>query len=202
MQDMLMVYAADVPEYVQAIEDVDEHIGTVIKALELRPNYDAENWLVIVTSDHGGINFGHGGNSFEEENVMFILSGNAIDQETVLKDSTYTLDEAFNCLGDTIELLFDGNNDYVQVPNVPLFDFGSNQDFTIECRVRTTEVGDVSIIGNKDWDSGFNKGFVFSFKTSIWSRVESEYRRWQQSYRHQHRRQYRRWRMAYAKCEL
>ncbi len=157
-------FAADVPEYVAAIEDVDEHIGSIKKALELRSNYTSENWIVIVTSDHGGINFSHGGNTIEEEKVMFIISGNAINQEVITKDSTITIDDPFNCLGDTTELFFDGDNDYVRIPNVPLFDFGENQNFTVECRVRTTEAADVSIIGNKDWDSGNNKGFVFSFK--------------------------------------
>ena len=157
-------FAGDVPEYVAKIEEVDEHIGTVIKALELRPNYAAEDWIVLVTSDHGGINFSHGGNTFEEENVPFIISGNSIPLQTITKDSSFTIDEAFNCLGDSIELFFDGDNDYVQVPHTPLFDFGTSQDFTIECRVKTTEAADVSIVGNKDWDSGLNKGFVFSFK--------------------------------------
>lgn len=157
-------FAADVPDYVAKIEEVDEHIGTVIKALELRPNYAQEDWIILITSDHGGINFSHGGNTFEEENVMFIASGNSIDQQVVYKDSTFTIDDPFNCLGDTTELAFDGNDDYVSIPNVPLFDFGSSQDFTVECRVRTSEAADVSIVGNKDWDSGFNKGFVFSFK--------------------------------------
>jgi hypothetical protein len=157
-------YAADVPEYAASIEIVDSLIGTVKKALELRPNFAEENWITIVTSDHGGKNFGHGGNSLEEENVMFIVSGNAIAQEVVSKDSTFTVDNPINCLSDTNELAFDGENDYVEITNVPLFDFGSSQDFTIECRVRTTEAADVSIIGNKDWDSGNNKGFVFSFK--------------------------------------
>jgi len=132
-------FAADVPEYVAKIEEVDGHIGTVIKALETRPNYAQEDWIVLVTSDHGGINFSHGGNTPEEENVPFIVSGNSILLQSITKDSTFTLDDAFNCLGDTIELKFDGDNDYVHVPHVPLFDFGASQDFTVECRVKTTE---------------------------------------------------------------
>ncbi len=160
-------FSPDVTSYVEAIEEVDEHIGTVIKSLELRPNYVEEDWIVLVTSDHGGINFSHGGNTFEEENVMFILSGNSINQELITKDSTYTIDDPFNCLGDTTELSFDGSNDYVRVPHTSNFDFGASQDFTVECRVRTTEAADVSIVGNKDWDSGFNKGFVFSFKLPL-----------------------------------
>ncbi|MEM9547334.1 MAG: LamG-like jellyroll fold domain-containing protein [Bacteroidota bacterium] len=157
-------FAPDVPVYVAKIEEIDSYVGTVIKALESRPNYDQEDWIVILTSDHGGINFSHGGNTMEEENVPFFISGNSIPLQTITKDSVYTIDEAFNCLGDTSELKFDGNNDYVRIPHVPLFDFGSNQDFTVECRIKTNIAADVAIVGNKDWDSGLNKGFVFSFK--------------------------------------
>jgi hypothetical protein len=51
----------------------------------------------------------------------------------------------------------------VQVAPNPLFNFGENQDFTVECRVRTTQATDVAIVTSKDWGSGVNKGFVFSF---------------------------------------
>ncbi len=35
-----------VPEYLQAIEDVDRHVGEVLDALHARPRYGQENWLV------------------------------------------------------------------------------------------------------------------------------------------------------------
>ena len=51
----------------------------------------------------------------------------------------------------------------VNIPHFPELDFGANQDFTVECRVKTSIAADVAIVGNKDWDSGGNNGFVFSF---------------------------------------
>ncbi|MFT4532936.1 MAG: hypothetical protein ACJA1A_000124 [Saprospiraceae bacterium] len=159
-------YSADVPEYVEAIEIVDSHVGNIFGVLKARPNYIAENWVVLVTSDHGGIGFGHGGSTIEEENVVFIASGINIPVEEIKKDSVLAIDDTYNCLGDSVELRFDGANDFVQVPHVPAFDFGADDDFSIECRIRTTNAADVAIIGNKDWDSGNNKGFVFSFKFS------------------------------------
>ena len=100
----------------------------------------------------------------EEQNVFVIASGNSITQNIIQKDSSLIFDSVYNCLADTTELQFDGVDDYVQIPSNPAYNFGSNQDFTIECRVRTNTGGDVAIIGNKDWYSGNNKGFVFSFK--------------------------------------
>ncbi len=156
-------FSADVPNYVAIIETIDGLIGDVMTALNNRPNSVDENWAILVTSDHGGINFSHGGNTFEEENVLFIASGDAIASQLVVRDSML-MDGATNCLDDSIELVFDGDNDQVSFPNISDYNFGANQDFTIECRVKTSVNADVSIIGNKDWDSGVNKGFVFSFK--------------------------------------
>lgn len=148
--------------YTSTIEATDNHIGFVMDALQNRPNYLDEDWIILVTSDHGGLGTSHGGNSIEEKNVVFMASGNSIANTIITKTvETITID---NCLDETIELYFDGDNDFVKVENDGLFDFGENQDFTIECRVRTDQAADVSIIGNKDWNSGSNKGFVFSFR--------------------------------------
>lgn len=50
-----------VPTYIAAIERVDAYIGELLAALESRPNYADEDWLVLVTADHGGQGTGHGG---------------------------------------------------------------------------------------------------------------------------------------------
>ena len=154
----------DVPEYMNAIETTDDLISPIINAIEQRPNYANEDWLILISSDHGGVGYSHGGTSMEEREVPFIVSGNSVPTQVILKDSTLVSNTAFNCLGSTPELIFDGINDYMEVPANPIFDFGDNQDFTVECRIRTTSSGDVSIVGNKDWGSGVNPGFVFSFK--------------------------------------
>ena len=153
-----------ISQYISAIETTDAYIIPIINAIEQRPNYANEDWLVLISSDHGGVGNSHGGTSIEHREVPFIASGNNVPTQLILKDSTLVSNNATNCLGDLPELKFDGNNDYTEVPANALFDFGDNQDFTVECRVRTTSSGDIAIIGNKDWDSGVNPGFVFSFK--------------------------------------
>lgn len=151
------------PSYISTIETTDIYIGMVLTALSNRSNYANENWLILSSTDHGGNGTSHGGNSIEEERVFFIASGNSIPNQEIDRDSTVT-PLAANCIGATNELFFDGNGAYAELSNAPIFDFNANQDFTIECRVRTTQAADVAIIGNKDWDSGVNNGFVFSFK--------------------------------------
>ena len=66
-----------VPEYVQAIEQVDRHVGEVIGSLHARPHYAEENWLVVVATDHGGQGIDHGGGGVlpEISTVFMIISG-------------------------------------------------------------------------------------------------------------------------------
>ena len=69
-----------------------------------------------------------------------------------------------NCLGgDGTELYFP-NNSNVSVLPTDYLDAVVEQDFSVEIRVRTNATPDVAIIGNKDWDTGLNPGFVFSFE--------------------------------------
>lgn len=69
------------PEYVQSLEIVDTQIGRVLDAVRARPTYGHEDWLVVVTSDHGGLESGgllaHGGQSAKERTISFIASGGA-----------------------------------------------------------------------------------------------------------------------------
>ena len=65
-------------EYRDAIALADRHVGMLIEAIRARPSYRAENWLVIVSTDHGRrADGGHGGDSPEEMNTFILVSGPA-----------------------------------------------------------------------------------------------------------------------------
>lgn len=42
------------PLYVKAVTLCDKNAYKIIKAIESRPTYENEDWLIILTSDHGG----------------------------------------------------------------------------------------------------------------------------------------------------
>ena len=157
-------FSPDVPQYISSIEVADTQVGVVLEALYSRPNYDQEDWLVIVTHDHGGVGYSHGGTSIEHRNVSFIASGPSVPTQLVEKTILDITPPPVNCLGgDGTELYFP-NNSNVSVLPTDYLDAVVEQDFSIEIRVRTNETPDVAIIGNKDWDTGLNPGFVFSFE--------------------------------------
>jgi arylsulfatase A-like enzyme len=71
-------YSDSISKYLGAISKVDSEIGMVIKALHKRKNNKNEDWLIIVTTDHGGKNTGHGGQEPEVRRVFFIVCGISI----------------------------------------------------------------------------------------------------------------------------
>lgn len=52
--------------YVNGFRDEDGLANELIKTIESRPSYEKENWLIILTTDHGGFHFNHGGQTVEE----------------------------------------------------------------------------------------------------------------------------------------
>lgn len=64
------------PAYINSIQTVDGHVGSIISALQSRPDYVAEDWIILITTDHGGIGTGHGGNTNSERKIWWIGSGN------------------------------------------------------------------------------------------------------------------------------
>ncbi|MFD0894848.1 alkaline phosphatase family protein [Luteolibacter ambystomatis] len=67
------------PDYMNAIHTVDTHIGSVLAAINARPQIAQEKWLVILTTDHGGTGTSHGGQTSEERNITLLVSGAVVN---------------------------------------------------------------------------------------------------------------------------
>ena len=65
-------YGTDIPKYIKSIEETDENIGHILKEIQSRED---EDWLIIVTTDHGGIRKGHGGQTNDERTIFMITYG-------------------------------------------------------------------------------------------------------------------------------
>jgi len=62
-------------KYLNSIHIADTQVGKIVRTLKQRNNYKNENWLVIITTDHGGSNTGHGLNIKEHTTIFYIVSG-------------------------------------------------------------------------------------------------------------------------------
>lgn len=50
-------------EYIAACKEMDSWGYDIIKTIEARSTYAQEDWLIIIGTDHGGTEYGHGGQS-------------------------------------------------------------------------------------------------------------------------------------------
>jgi predicted AlkP superfamily pyrophosphatase or phosphodiesterase len=82
-----------VPEYITAIENCDKHVGEVLAAVQKRESIKDEDWLVVVTSDHGGKGTNHGSGHKVPEilNSFLIVSGDSA-QRGKFTEQTYLVD--------------------------------------------------------------------------------------------------------------
>ena len=70
-------YSIGQEEYVKAVKKIDNWIEDVVNAIEKRKTYHEEDWLIIVSTDHGGSGRSHGLNIPEHTTIFFIASGEA-----------------------------------------------------------------------------------------------------------------------------
>jgi predicted AlkP superfamily pyrophosphatase or phosphodiesterase len=68
-------YGLNSPRYIKAIEVVDTRIGVLLDALHVRKTFDHEDWLIVITTDHGGSGFTHGLNIPDHRETFLILNG-------------------------------------------------------------------------------------------------------------------------------
>lgn len=62
------------PEYVQACKDDDAYGYDIVKTIEQRDSYAEEDWLIVISTDHGGTKFSHGGQSVFERTTWLAVN--------------------------------------------------------------------------------------------------------------------------------
>lgn len=61
------------PKYKEAFKTEDAYALEAINAIKARETYETEDWLIIITADHGGIGKGHGGDSIQERMTFSVV---------------------------------------------------------------------------------------------------------------------------------
>jgi hypothetical protein len=120
--------------YLKALNTVDGQVGRLLAAVASRPTYAKENWLVVITADHGHTpTGGHGGNTPLERGTFVIARGRGIEPgsvrddvkitdiaPTVLHHEGVTIDPSWNLDGTALSALkpdaFDALRDALRTP--------------------------------------------------------------------------------------
>lgn len=113
-------------EYYKAVEKADVLLGQVIQAIT--SSGMAEETVVIVSADHGGIGKGHGGESLQEVEIPFIVWGKSVKKNYTIEYPVYQYDNAATvafalgiktplaCIGRPVKNAFEGYNEKDDYP--------------------------------------------------------------------------------------
>lgn len=88
------------PEYVKAMQVLDEHLAKLIRAIEEKGLRD--DTIVVIASDHGGTEKKHGGPTLREMERTLVVWGKGVKENYELKTSTASYD-----VGATLAALLD-----------------------------------------------------------------------------------------------
>jgi len=86
--------------YLAAIEAADVQVGQLLDAVRARATHADEDWLILMSTDHGRRDDGgHGGQSLEERTIFYLASGSARDAVGVDRpDGPFIVDVAVTAL--------------------------------------------------------------------------------------------------------
>jgi hypothetical protein len=79
-------------EYYKSVEKADSLIAEIVNATKQAGIF--EKTMFIVSADHGGLGFGHGGESLAEMEIPFILYGAGIKKGYKIEETVYQYDNA------------------------------------------------------------------------------------------------------------
>lgn len=81
-------FSAGNATYRAAVTTIDGYIGEIMTALKARPNYNkTEEWLVVVTSTHGGLGNSYGGGTAAETDVLTLYYNENIKKQELTTSS-------------------------------------------------------------------------------------------------------------------
>ena len=143
--------------YMQSISKVDGYVGDVLTALRARPDFVHEDWLIVLSTDHGGTAGGYGGTSYPERNTFVVYynpafpSKEQVPPETTLKAAQFRQLDQYANLRDPDDVI----------------DFDQSDGFTVLLSVKAEYLtGYDAFLTNKDWESGLNKGWIMTVSGS------------------------------------
>ena len=170
-------YDLSSPEYKAAILGFDQQLGDILEALQNRPDYENENWLVVITSSSGG--------PFtipDEENDNTVFSKPAFNTFSVFYSRSYEqrflgkpyLGTKFQ--GDFVRFQGQRNARLLEGVN-SVYNFEEDEEFTIELKVKKNPGPDnnykfyyPAVLGKRsEWTSGWpGVGWNFFLEDRFW----------------------------------
>jgi len=151
-------FIAGNPKFKTAVLKADEYIGNIMTAIKARKSYDKEDWLVLITSNHGG--------NDANPSSGFIMAYNKSIKEQELKKV------GFNTV------FFTGKNVYAAALNDKgLYDAGNDKDFTVQMQIKviTASPGYVGFLSKGNGYGAGTIGAVNGWTMGTWAKLWKPY---------------------------
>ncbi|RYG17783.1 MAG: hypothetical protein EOO07_10355, partial [Chitinophagaceae bacterium] len=113
-------YLATNDTYKNAVLKADEYVGNIVAAVKARKTYANEDWLIIITTNHGGSN--------TNPQPGFLIASQKDIKSAVVKKRGFNI-ISFNSTDIYAEVVSDNG----------LYDSGANGDFTVQMQVKTSK---------------------------------------------------------------
>ncbi|MNK26546.1 Type I phosphodiesterase / nucleotide pyrophosphatase [compost metagenome] len=126
-------FSANVPEYKDAILKTDGYIGELLDVIKGRKTYGDEEWLVVVTSTHGGTvkSFGDIANRDRERNVLTLYYNASFKPQEIIPPVAL----------DGVKFTEGAITAKLAGSNAAIYNLGLTGEYTLEFRLRIQAFG-------------------------------------------------------------
>jgi len=155
----------DSAAYRAAVARADARVGEVLEAMRARPGFAREDWLVILTTDHGGtIDLNHGRDIAEHRTIPFVVSGPSAARGAIRRtvNQTDVVATAFAHLGLAVDPAWDLDSVPVGLAPAPAV-FGRNLVVNGDAEHAAPGAkpdADIGIAGWRDWGGVSTLGYA------------------------------------------
>ncbi|NGM62154.1 DUF4983 domain-containing protein [Sphingobacterium sp. SGG-5] len=150
-------------DYKTTLDRIDGYIGDILEAVSQRKRSANEDWVIIVTSNHGGINDSYGGSSLEERKVPIIYyNENFVGQQFSVPPFT----TAFRARN--------GVNGTIPAVEAEMYNIGTSGEYTIQLKLMVHQFGsnNPAIISKQSNTGNAVDGWSFIHNTGVGWRIK------------------------------
>lgn len=145
-------FTMDNDGYKKKLDQIDGYVGTIIDAIQERKTYEDEDWLIVITSNHGGIDKTYGGGSMEERTIPVIYYHDSfVGQQFVAPPSII----GFNA----------ESSSFIRVPadQAERYNINTSDEYTIQLKMlqHTTGTNNAAILSKQGNTGNSDNGWSF-----------------------------------------
>lgn len=114
--------------YKATLDKIDGYVGEIVSAIEQRKKYSGEDWLIVITSNHGGLGHTYGGATLVERKVPLIFYNKNFTKYQI----------ELPAIVNTLTMKKAGNDIPIMKSDPNAYEIGKSGEFTIISKVKVS----------------------------------------------------------------